>query len=1123
MSANFTPDMTGYKGLSPFRFWCQKTLPLVYDDSLSYYELLCKVVNYINNLITDVAAAEENVDKLLTAYNQLQEYVNNYFDGADFQQKIDDSLDRYAEDGTLSAMVNTHVRALLPYEVGQQIGPVVDEDLGPVVDLKLPAVVESKIAAPVATQLPAVVQDQIGGVVGNQISDVVADQIDEVVADQITDAVSPLVHDEVTGLIRPAVATELPAALQVYLPPEVQTQLPGAIGTDLETIAPPVIENWLDAHPEATTSVPDGSISFNKLATDLQRTAGISNNYFPADFTNEYAWQVNQYAVYQGRVYRCIKTTTAGQVWNASEWTTANMNSDLFYMWWCLNYLSQSITTIDSSPATSAHEAGEYFIYYDGVHLYRLAKASSNIAVGDTLTPNGNFIYSSVENMIADLKVEIADLKSNLGDISGKTRNINTAQIGRYRMDNNDSIIASANSYCGFDAPVPCEAETTYTGTWYNLTDIGTWYVKYLNAQKQRIHADTITGAKLSETFTTPENTAYIYIDMYRSAGITINSDTAFQLEEGTKSTSYIKPFTADDEIARQNASKALDDSAEALARLITAENDISGINDALDKTVGVGIGTNLFNPNDFILNKRLYLTQVGNEQRYTDNQGTDIVKIKVAPNTDYTFYGVALYSIVDADNKVLVATTSTDSNTSHTITTPAVCDSAWFEVVHNLAYQLNIGSSLKKYEPYAAIEYITKNGTHLLNVKDLPYIQAMDDNSVVSPDMTKAEFIAAFNGAMADLATLCKCFSASFTAIPPVSGTSPSWELIYETINHNLRDNVVSPDMSFEMACNNINKTLQKPIYRFCDARLGSARNFSLSTGLQADEPSAIVSDDGETLYIYAHLKRISSVDGVNWSAATPLVLSDSGYVAHACVNYIDGVYYLFGTSRNNAGDFILYTSTDGINFTYRGVLFANGYEFVNGRAVTDFGNGYLIKEYGSGKYYIYVEYQATGINWEISLATCDDIFHDNGDGTIGDWVNSSHNPVLAKPHANYFSGVSTAGIADFAKGVDNRPIKRNGKYYMYFHSTISQVSYIFRAYSYDLETWVNEGIIFDNRDQPSAGDETSGNADQCIIEFKGRTYLFYTWNINTSLYQPYIKYTIDDRPMSELLDIRP
>lgn len=34
-------------------FWCQKVLPLVYDESLSYYELLCKVVKYINDIITE--------------------------------------------------------------------------------------------------------------------------------------------------------------------------------------------------------------------------------------------------------------------------------------------------------------------------------------------------------------------------------------------------------------------------------------------------------------------------------------------------------------------------------------------------------------------------------------------------------------------------------------------------------------------------------------------------------------------------------------------------------------------------------------------------------------------------------------------------------------------------------------------------------------------------------------------------------------------------------------------------------------------------------------------------------------------------------------------------------------
>lgn len=37
--------------LKRFKFWCQPILPLVYDDSLSYYEVLCRVVDYLNQVI----------------------------------------------------------------------------------------------------------------------------------------------------------------------------------------------------------------------------------------------------------------------------------------------------------------------------------------------------------------------------------------------------------------------------------------------------------------------------------------------------------------------------------------------------------------------------------------------------------------------------------------------------------------------------------------------------------------------------------------------------------------------------------------------------------------------------------------------------------------------------------------------------------------------------------------------------------------------------------------------------------------------------------------------------------------------------------------------------------------
>ena len=85
--------------IGAFRFWCQKVLPAVYDDSLSYYELLCKVIEKLNEVIdqgNDVSEAME----------ELYGYVNSYFDNLDVQAEIDHKLDEMVEDGSLTQIVN---------------------------------------------------------------------------------------------------------------------------------------------------------------------------------------------------------------------------------------------------------------------------------------------------------------------------------------------------------------------------------------------------------------------------------------------------------------------------------------------------------------------------------------------------------------------------------------------------------------------------------------------------------------------------------------------------------------------------------------------------------------------------------------------------------------------------------------------------------------------------------------------------------------------------------------------------------------------------------------------------------------------------------------------------------
>lgn len=75
---------------NPFRFWCQKVLPLVYDDSLSYYELLCKVVGKLNelaenqnNLSDEIKAVAKDLDDFKNQVPgmveaKVEEWLNNY-------------------------------------------------------------------------------------------------------------------------------------------------------------------------------------------------------------------------------------------------------------------------------------------------------------------------------------------------------------------------------------------------------------------------------------------------------------------------------------------------------------------------------------------------------------------------------------------------------------------------------------------------------------------------------------------------------------------------------------------------------------------------------------------------------------------------------------------------------------------------------------------------------------------------------------------------------------------------------------------------------------------------------------------------------------------------------------
>ena len=64
--------------MTAFRFWCQKVLPLVYDESLSYYEILCKVVDYINKLIEQDKVFGTELDELQSDMETVQKWIADF-------------------------------------------------------------------------------------------------------------------------------------------------------------------------------------------------------------------------------------------------------------------------------------------------------------------------------------------------------------------------------------------------------------------------------------------------------------------------------------------------------------------------------------------------------------------------------------------------------------------------------------------------------------------------------------------------------------------------------------------------------------------------------------------------------------------------------------------------------------------------------------------------------------------------------------------------------------------------------------------------------------------------------------------------------------------------------------
>ena len=100
--------MKDLKFISPFKKLCITigNLPTAYIESMSYYEGLTFLVNYLaNNVIPAVNNNSEVVKELQDQFVILKNYVDNYFDNLDVQEEINNKLDEMADSGQLTDII----------------------------------------------------------------------------------------------------------------------------------------------------------------------------------------------------------------------------------------------------------------------------------------------------------------------------------------------------------------------------------------------------------------------------------------------------------------------------------------------------------------------------------------------------------------------------------------------------------------------------------------------------------------------------------------------------------------------------------------------------------------------------------------------------------------------------------------------------------------------------------------------------------------------------------------------------------------------------------------------------------------------------------------------------------
>lgn len=106
--ADVNNNYTDMKNLTPFKLCVLQNFPFIESDfdAVTNYQLLCKIVDYLNKIIDNNNKQNDNISQLEQNFITLYNYVNNYFNNLDVQEEINKKIDELITTGEFNIFLS---------------------------------------------------------------------------------------------------------------------------------------------------------------------------------------------------------------------------------------------------------------------------------------------------------------------------------------------------------------------------------------------------------------------------------------------------------------------------------------------------------------------------------------------------------------------------------------------------------------------------------------------------------------------------------------------------------------------------------------------------------------------------------------------------------------------------------------------------------------------------------------------------------------------------------------------------------------------------------------------------------------------------------------------------------